>query len=120
MRDSNTPFDRNGNREWAWIGWSLFALWAVLVVRYQYNLLNYLQYPDESETIVTAKMMAAGSVLYRDIFNHHAPLTFLTGFVLEKFGSFGVPGHRVPIAIMQLIALATIFFSPLLKDNLTR
>lgn len=120
MRDSNTPFDHNGNRAWAWIGWSLFALWAVLVVRYQYNLLNYLQYPDESETIVTAKMMAAGSVLYRDIFNHHGPLTFLTGFVLEKFGSFGVPGHRVPIAIMQLIALATIFFSPLLKDNLTR
>lgn len=120
MRDSSFVASAHRNRLTGLLGGLLLLVWLVLVVRYQYNLLNYLQYPDESETIVTAKMMAAGGTLYRDIFNHHGPLTFLPGLILEKFGSFGVPGHRVPIALLQLVALATIFFSPLLKDNLTR
>ncbi|MGF6759300.1 hypothetical protein P3T16_006732 [Paraburkholderia sp. GAS42] len=120
MRDSSFVAMAPRNRLTGLTGFLLFLASAILFVRYQYNLLNYLQYPDESETIVTAKMMAAGGTLYLDIFNHHGPLTFLSGLILEKFGSFGVPAHRVPIALLQLVALATIFFSPLLKDNLTR
>ncbi|CAG4902183.1 hypothetical protein [Paraburkholderia saeva] len=120
MRDSLFVASPHRNRLASLLGGLLLLVWLVLVVRYQYNLLNYLQYPDESETIVTAKMMAAGGTLYRDIFNHHGPLTFLPGLIIEKFGSFGVPVHRVPVALLQLVALATIFFSPLLKDNLTR
>jgi hypothetical protein len=42
----------------------LLLLFAALSFRYQYLLLNYRQWGDESETIVAAKMMAAGMKLY--------------------------------------------------------
>ena len=59
MRDSSFVASAHRNRLTGLLGGLLLLVWLVLVVRYQYNLLNYLQYPDESETIVTAKMMAA-------------------------------------------------------------
>jgi hypothetical protein len=96
----------------------IFMLFAMLVIRYQINLLSYIEWADESETIVTAKMIVAGSTLYSQIFNHHGPLTFLPGILLENFGSFGVPEHRISIVILQLLALLAIYFSPLLKDRL--
>lgn len=96
---------------------SIFVVFVVLAIRYQINLLSYIQWGDESETIVAAKMIAAGSSLYSEIFNHHGPLTFLPGVLIEKFGDVGVPGHRIPIAILQLVALAAIYFSPLLKEK---
>lgn len=98
----------------------LFGIFILLAIRYQIKLLHYMEWGDESETIVAAKMMAAGSTLYSEIFNHHGPLTFLPGFLLEKLGNFGVVGHRVPIAILQIIAIFSIYFSPLLKNGFTK
>ncbi|TBW09731.1 hypothetical protein E0E50_12945 [Azotobacter chroococcum subsp. isscasi] len=99
---------------------SIFLIFIILMVRYQIHLLTYIEWGDESETIVAAKMIAAGSGLYSDIFNHHGPLTFLFGLLVESFGSFGVSGHRVPIALLQLLALCSIYFSPVMKDKWVR
>ena len=96
------------------------ALVALLVVRYQAYLLDYVEWGDESETIVVAKMMAAGMSLYSEIFNPHGPLTFLPGYLLELAGSFGIRGHRIPIAALQWAALASLYFSPLLVDRVIR
>lgn len=93
----------------------LLFLFAALSFRYQYLLLNYKEMGDESETIVTAKMMVAGMKLYSEIFNHHGPLTFLPGVLTEKFGDFGVLGHRVPIALLQILAILSIYKSPALR-----
>lgn len=90
---------------------------ALLIVICQIKLFGYLEWGDESETIVAAKLLASGMPLYSEVFNHHGPLTFLTGYVLERFGSFGVAGHRVPMAVMQWLALLSIFYSPLLRNN---
>ena len=98
----------------------IFAICILLTIRYQYFLLNYAEFGDESETIVAAKMIAAGGSLYGQIFNHHGPLTFLPGVLIEKFGNFGIKGHRVSIAIIQLIALIAIYLSPLLVDKFTK
>lgn len=98
----------------------IFAIFVVLTIRYQINLLTYIENGDESETIVTAKMIAAGGRLYSEIFTHHGPLTFLPGIFLEKNGDFGVSVHRIPITILQLFALAAIYFSPLLKNKSVR
>ena len=98
----------------------LFLLCAILGARYQYFLLRQWEWGDESETIVTAKMMAAGKYLYSEIFNHHGPLTFLSGMIMESIGDFGVRGHRVPIAILQVISLCAIYYSPILKNNTIR
>lgn len=93
----------------------LFFVFAVLSFRYQYLLLNYREWGDESETIVAAKMMAAGMKLYSEIFNHHGPLTFLPGVLAEKFGDFGVLGHRVSVALLQVLAILSIYKSPALR-----
>lgn len=98
----------------------IFSVFVVLAIRYQIKLLDYLVFGDEAETIVAAKMMVSGQKLYSEIFNHHGPLTFLPGMLLELFGDFGVSAHRVPIAIFQILAVASIYFSPLLNDAFTR
>jgi hypothetical protein len=102
------------------IGWSILAALAVFIFRSQIGLLSYLEWGDESETIVTAKMIAAGGLLYSDIFNHHGPLTFLSGLIIEKLHNSGVSAHRIPIIILQWIALASIYLSPLLKYHISK
>jgi len=95
----------------------LACLVAFFLVRYQIRLFDYFQWDDESETIVTAKMMAHGYRLYSEVFNNHGPLVFLPGMVLECFGSFGIKEHRIFIALLQWVAFGSIFFSPLLKNT---
>jgi uncharacterized membrane protein (UPF0136 family) len=100
--------------------WSIFSFFAFLIIRYQIRLLDYFEWGDESETIVTAKMMAAGHRLYSEVFNMHGPLTFLPGYVLELFGSFGIKAHRVVMIVLQWCGLAAIYFSPLLRSRWIR
>lgn len=64
--------------------------------------------------------MAAGHRLYSDVFNMHGPAIFFPGYLLEQFGSFGIAGHRVFIAILQWCALVGIYYSPLFKSSLNR
>lgn len=109
----------------SWRGFDFFvavvlAVFVVVAIRYQIKLLDYLAFGDEAETIVAAKMMASGKKLYSEIFNHHGPLTFLPGMLLELFGNFGISVHRVPIAIFQILAVVSIYFSPLLDNVFTR
>lgn len=100
------------------LGLLALLLYAVLLVRYQIQLLGYMDWEDESETVVGARLMAEGWRLYGDFFNHHGPLTFLTGWILEQFGDFGIAGHRVPVLLLQWVALAALVFSPLVRDRL--
>lgn len=100
--------------------YTFLIIFAALSLRYQYLLLNYVQWGDESETIVAVKMMASGMKLYSEIFNHHGPLTFLPGVLAEKFGDFGVFGHRVYIALLQGLAILAIYKSPALINNSQR
>mgnify|MGYP006977397093 CR=1 FL=1 len=100
------------------LGGFAFALYAILLVRYQINLLYFMDWEDESETVVGARLMAEGWLLYGDFFNHHGPLTFFSGWLIEQFGNFGVAAHRIPIAVLQWLALLALAFSPLVRDRL--
>ena len=100
--------------------WGILGLFAFLIIRYQIRLLDYFEWGDESETIVTTKMMAAGHKLYSDVFNMHGPLTFLPGYLLEHFGSFGIKAHRIVMLLMQWFALIALYCSPLLKNRWVR
>ncbi|MCI1137568.1 hypothetical protein MOQ14_03200 [Stenotrophomonas maltophilia] len=114
------PLRISDDRERDWTAVAAIALGMLgllAVLAYQYRLLHFIEWGDESETIVAAKMMVAGSSLYRDIFNHHGPLTFLPGMVVELLGGHSIPAHRVFIALLQLGALASLFFSPLIRDK---
>lgn len=96
--------------------YSIFFIFVLLSLRYQYLLLCYKEWGDESETIVAAKMMAAGMKLYSEIFNQHGPLTFLPGTITEKIGDYGIKGHRVSIALLQIFAVFSIYTAPVLKS----
>lgn len=93
----------------------LLVIFVVLVVRYQYFLLNIVEWGDESETIVISKLLASGKKLYTEVFSQHGPLAFLPGIITEQFGDFKFRGHRTVIAGLQLLALASIYFSPLVE-----
>lgn len=95
----------------------VFVTFSIVCLLYQYKLLRLREFGDESETIVAAKMMASGMKLYSDFFNHHGPLTFLPGLLLETFGNFHVPGHRVAIAVLQLITFFSIYKSPIFVNK---
>ncbi|MEN3033000.1 hypothetical protein, partial [Chromobacterium amazonense] len=86
--------------------WVVFTISMAALVAYQLRLLNFSEFADETETIVAAKMMVAGSSLYREIFNHHGPLTFLPGMLVELAGGHSIAAHRALIAILQLVSLA--------------
>jgi hypothetical protein len=95
----------------------LFGFSILFILRYQYYLLGYQEFGDECETIVVAKMMAAGNTLYSESFNQHGALTFLPGFILELIGNFRVPHHRAFIFLLQWIALLSLYFSPIYKKR---
>lgn len=92
-----------------------FGIFIVLALHYQFLLLDNFSWGDEAETIVGAKLIAAGSRLYSEIYNPHGPLTFLPGVLLELVGSFKVQGHRVFIALLQIAAMVAIYRSPLIN-----
>ncbi len=92
----------------------------MFVIFRQYELLTYILWGDEAETIVASKMIASGLNLYSEIFNHHGPLTFLPGYILEKFGNFGISGHRVFIVLGQWLILYVIYSTPLIKSQVIK
>ncbi len=97
-----------------------FILFLFLILRYQIKLLDYKEWPDESETIVTAKLIASGKKLYSEIHKTHGPLIYLPGILIEKLSNFGVHTHRIFTLLLQLIALISIYFSPLLNSKLIK
>lgn len=98
----------------------LFILAVVLLIRYQFYMLNFREWGDESETIVKAKMMADGSLLYNDIFSHHGTIFLLPGLILESIGNFGISTHRITILLLQWIALLSLYFSPILRSGVSK
>lgn len=97
-----------------------FAMFCLFFIRYQYFLLNYINWGDEAETVVAVKMMASGMKLYSEIFNHHGPLTFLPGLLVEHFVSIDIRGHRTLIALFQILAFISICRSQILTSNMQR
>lgn len=95
----------------------LLGLVVLLALWYQVKLLDYVEWGDESETIIAARMLASGMQLYSEVFNHHGPLVFLSGYLLELAGHFSVASHRVPIAVLQWMAIFAVYRSPLFSEN---
>lgn len=98
----------------------IFLIFCLFLIRYQYYLLDYINWGDEAETVVAVKMMASGMKLYSEIFNHHGPLTFLPGLLVEYFINIDIRGHRIIIALFQLIAFISICSSPWLTTNVQK
>jgi hypothetical protein len=98
----------------------LMFLLFTFVAYIQWLLLNYLEWCDESETVVAAKMITSGRALYSEIFNNHGPLTFFFGVIIETVGNFSVPEHRIPVALMQLLILFFLLRIPLVESKFAK
>lgn len=109
--------ERIKKNPWAFIHGFFYITIFILLIRYQFELINFLDFGDEAETLVASKMMASGKQLYTEIFNHHGPLTFFFSHFLEVIGDFGISEHRVTIIIFQLVALFCIWLSPITDNN---
>lgn len=95
----------------------LSVVFVFVLLRYQFKLIDYVVWYDESETIVATKMMANGSRLYIDIFNNHGPATFIIGYIISLLGDFNTQVYRIPVIIIQWLALLSIYFSPIHSKN---
>lgn len=100
--------------------WVVLVLALLLFLRYQIRLLSVQEFGDESETVLTARMMAAGMRLYAEIFNHHGPLVFYPGWLIELFGAAPIAVHRLPVAALQWGLLLALWSSPLLRRSALR
>lgn len=99
----------------------LLTLVAVgLALRCQAHLLHAPHWVDEAETVVVTRLLASGQRLYADVFNHHGPLVFVSGYLLEKLGHFDIPVHRLPMALAVWAAIVSCATSPLLRHNFAR
>lgn len=96
--------------------WLILIAISIFAVRYQLALLNYMEWGDESETIVIAKMLSSGMSLYDEVFSQHGPLVYLFGIIVEKLGFSGIHSHRISIVVLQIFAILALFFSPVFKN----
>jgi hypothetical protein len=98
---------------------NIFVQYTVIFIflRYQLLLSGIAEWPDESNTIVTSKLMITGKKLYTEIANIHGPLIFLPAYLLNKIGEFSIQGYRSLVAGLQLIALTSVYKSPLLNPG---
>lgn len=119
---SRRPGSNQNGTHWlrALSAFAVALLGIALILRRQIAGLDLLEVGDESETIVTAKMLAAGMRLYSEVFNHHGPLTFLPGVFLGWFGDWGIPVYRIPILLGQWAVIAALYGSPLLRGSAWR
>lgn len=88
----------------------LLLLFYFVIISY-HEILNYIEWGDESETIVAAKMMINGYKLYSQIFNHHGPFTFFLGYIVELFSDGKVEAYRMLIVILQCVILFEVIVS---------
>ena len=95
----------------------LLVATMILVVRYQGYLLNYMEWGDESETVVVTKLLSSGMSLYSEVFSQHGPLVYLPGLLVEKVSDATISTHRISIATLQLLALLALYFSPLIRSR---
>jgi len=110
------PRFRDLNLAFVVTGFLLVAT-MILVVRYQIYLMNYMEWGDESETVVIAKLLASGLSLYSEVFSQHGPLVYLPGLLVEKVSDATISTHRISIACLQLLALLALYCSPLIKSR---
>ena len=96
------------------------VVFCLLAIKLQVFLLNYKEFGDESDNIVTVKMMINGDILYSQIFSMHGPLPYLSGYLVELIKQSGVIQHRIPILILQILAVAAVYYSPVLSGSIWR
>lgn len=112
------------NGRWRFEGmlaWTLLLAAVVLFVLRAKAGLTLFSFGDESEKFVIAKMLNEGSVLYKDIFSHHGPVSYMLAHLYTKIVSTSdFTWIRLSQVILAAGACLAIAFSPVIKRPLDR
>lgn len=97
---------------------AMFAMYCLYVFFVQAKLgINTLEFGDETEKFVAAQLINEGGRLYRDIFGHHGPLTFIIAHLYSVFVS---PSNftyiRWVMVGLVLLSCLSIFTSPIFSN----
>ena len=96
---------------------SCIALYAYLANK----LRGGLEYGDETEKLVGALMVTKGGHLYRDVFAHHGPFSFMLAQAsIAISGGPNITFYRIMPLIFSFFSIAAIFFSPALVTRHSR
>ena len=98
----------------------IFSIFILLIIHYIGKLLFFKGLEEESETIVAGMMIADGQKLYSDIFQNHGVLTYFPSLLIHKIYHLNFLGHRIFMMALELLGLLSIYFSPLLKNDLQK
>jgi hypothetical protein len=98
----------------------IFLLVFSLIFTKQITLSKYLRWEDEFDSVLTNKMLDNGLKLYEQIYNPHGPSPFILGIILEKINNFGIIDYRILVIILQLIVMALVVYSPIVKNTIDR
>jgi hypothetical protein len=98
----------------------IFFIFILLIIRFISKLLFFKGLEEESETIVTGMMIAHGQKLYTDIFQNHGALTYLPSLIIQKIYHLNFLGHRTFMMALEILSLLSVYFSPLLKNNIQK
>lgn len=103
-------------------GAALFAAigLAVFLLRARAGLYLF-EFGDESEKFVAAQMMLHGMTLYRDIFAHHGPVSYIIAHLYAALVSPTDFSYiRWVMVLMALMSAASIYLSPSLRSTPAR
>jgi len=95
----------------------LALICAVIVFGFRVNAsLKLFYFVDETEKFVAARMINQGLHLYKDVFAHHGPVTYMLAHLYAKVVSqtdFSL--IRLEIVFLAAVSCLSLAFSPILK-----
>lgn len=83
--------------------------------------LQLFEFADETEKFVAAQLIDHGQHLYREIFAHHGPVTYMIAHIYTILVSQNDFTHiRIFQILLTLLSSVALFFTPVLKSTASR
>lgn len=116
-------FQKNISKNFILTSASIFCVvgcFLIFILR-AYNGLNILEFSDETEKFVAAKLINEGMKLYKDIFAHHGPVPYIIAHAYSNvISQTDFTLIRLVMIFFALFSSVCIYFSPVLKSAAVR
>lgn len=84
-------------------------------------LITGFDFNDETEKLITARLIDSGLLLYKDIFVQHGPVSYMLSHIFYKiYPSHSLAPYRLIPIFLALLSLASIITSPIFKSQRAR
>ena len=107
-----------------WKGWELSAKHGIFVLAAFFALLRFwqmrywLEFPDETDNIVVGWLVSQGYTLYKDLFAHHMPITYMLAHgIVTLFPHQDFQQYRLVQPILILASALAVAKSPVFSRS---